>query len=366
MYTFHCSKFISAIIFATVLAGLQSVITAVPLQAKTTCLHLRAAYGDGPRTRVANAKRCPVKAGGAALARNRAAFQDAHAEAGETAVRSEVGDATAHGGLGETLTNADVEATARAEAGETNLPIATRCVAAPGRPIRRGPWELGVDRTTGRRCWGLVGAIKPHARISAHIRILARARSSRLPNSSALSPRTTAANAGPIDARAAVETHRPRRPSEVLTSSIAKPSETLPVNLGQSPVAAAGAIGKPAEIDQGELPPFDLRFAQAANPGLTGTSAALVAIDADPARTFAGNMLDDVVALMPFHGRAAMFVTVFLSVLALISTLYALVIGALKLVRSRRRGDRTPAVRVTPSRYLTATRSRTGFPDEQA
>jgi hypothetical protein len=352
--------------FAAALTGLQAVVT--PVRAGTTCrIHLRGAdpFDDGLRTRVANAERCAIRAGRTALARKRALFQDAHAETAETAARSEVGDAAAHGGLGDTIVPTDAEATARAEVSEVNLPIAARCVAAPGRPIRRGPWELGVDRTTGRRCWGLVGALKPQARMSSPSKASFRPKSPRLPKSSALSPRVTAASAGPIDARAAVETHRPTRASEIPTGDVGKPAKTLPVNLGQSPVAAAGAISKPSELDQAELPPFELRFAQAAEPGLSGTSAALVAIDTDPARISSGNLLEAVVALLPFQGRPAVFLIVFSSMLALISTFYVLVIGSLKLVRSRSHGERARAIGVTPQRHL-ATRWRTGFPDEQA
>jgi hypothetical protein len=356
LYTFDYSKSISAIIFAAVLAGLQSVLMAVPVQAETTCrLHLRTAgaHGDGLRTRAGNAQKCSLRAGRTALAQRRAAFQDAHAEAGETAARSEVGDATAHDGLSETLT--DVEATARAEVGEANLPVATRCVAAPGRPIRRGPWELGIDRTTGRRCWGLAGAIKPHARMSSSARASFKPKSWRVPKSSALPQRVAAASAGPATAPASAEAHRPSQPSEVRTGSVAKLSEIQQVHLGQSPVApVAGAIDKPAEVDGGELPLFDSRFAGASDWSLSATSAALAATNIDPATPSSASMVDDVVALMPLHGRAAIFLIVFLSMLALISTFYVLVIGSLKLVRSRSR-----AIRVTPQRYLGATKDRT-------
>lgn len=358
MYTFDYSKSIFAIVFAAVLAGLQSVLMAVPVQAETTCrLHLRTAgaHGDGLRTRAGNAQKCSLRAGRTALAQRRAAFQDAHAEAGETAARSEVGDAAAHDGLGESLT--DVEATARAEVGEANLPIATRCVAAPGRPIRRGPWELGIDRTTGRRCWGLAGAIKPHARLSSPTWASFKPKSWRVPKSSALPQRVAAATAGPATAPASAEAHRPSQPSEVRTGSVARLSEIQQVHLGQSPVApAAEAIDKPAEVNGGELPLFDSRFAVASDWSL---SAARAATNIDPATPSSANMVDDVVALMPLHGRAAIFLIVFLSMLALISTFYVLVIGSLKLVRSRSGGERTRAIRVTPQRYLGATKDRT-------
>jgi len=348
LYTFDYSKSISAIIFAAVLAGLQSVLTALPVQAEATCrLHLRTAGapGDGLRTRAANAEKCSLRAGRTALARKRAAFQDAHAEAGETAARSELGDAAAHDGLGETLT--DVEATARAEVGEANLPVASRCVAAPGRPIRSGPWELGIDRTTGRRCWGLAGAIKPHARISSSTRASFKPKSWRVQKSSALSQRVAAASAGPATAPASAEAHRPSQPSEVRTGSVVKLSEIQQVHLGQSPVApVAGATGKPAEVNGGELPLFDSRFTGASDWSLSGKSAATAATDIDPATPSSGNMLDDGVALMLLHGRPAIFLIVFLSMHALISTFYVLVIGSLKLVRSRSR-----AVHVTPQRY---------------
>jgi hypothetical protein len=355
LYTFDYSKSISAIMFVAVLTGLQSVIT-VPVQAGTTCrLHLRTAdaNGAGHRTRAAEAERCLARAGRTALARNRAPFRDAHAEAGETAARAEVGDAAAHDGLGETLT--DVEATARAEVVEANLPVATRCVAAPGRPIRRGPWELGIDRTTGRRCWGLAGAIKPHARMSSSTRASFKPKSWRVPKSSALPQRVAAASAGPATAPASTEAHRPSQPSEVRTGSVARLSEVQQVHLGQSPGApVAGAISEPAEANGGELPLFDSRFAGASDWSLAATSPAPATTDIDPATPPSANMLDDVVAFMLLHGRPDIFLIVFLSMLALISTFYALVIGSLKLVRSRSRGERARAIRVMPQRYLGA------------
>ena len=52
---------------------------------------------------------------------------------------------------------------------------------------------------------------------------------------------------------------------------------------------------------------------------------------------------------MPLHGRPAIFLVVFSSVLATILALYALVVGPLKLLRSR---NLVSEVRVTPQRYL--------------
>ena len=153
-------------------------------------------------------------------------------------------------------------------------------------------------------------------------------------------------NASPLPAPALPPRHRASQPSEVRTGSVVKLSEIQQVHLGQSPVApVAGATGKPAEVNGGELPLLDSRFAGASDWSLSGKSAAPAATDIDPVTPPSGNVLEDVVAFMPLHGRPAIFLIVFLSMLALISTFYVLVIGSLKLVRSRSR-----AIRVTPRR----------------
>lgn len=344
MYTSHYSKVISAIMSAAVLAGLQSVMTATPVRAQTTCnLDPRAAdaYGLWPQTGAANRETCPVPAGRKALARSRAALQDAHAEVGHTAAPGEVNEAAAHAQVSEAI--------------EEQRPGAPHCMAAPGPPFRRGAWELGIDRATGHRCWRLAGTIKPHARIAT------RAKSAHVPKPAARSQRLTAATAGPIAAPAAVDAHRPGQPSEAPTGGVARPSKTQPVNPSQSPVSAADAVSKPGAVDRGELPLFDPRFARAADPGSIGTSAALVATATDDAKIFSGSMLEHVAALIPVRGRPAVFLIVFFSVLATISASYVLVIGCLKLLRPRRLQS-APAIGVTPRRYLAAMKA--GSPDE--
>jgi hypothetical protein len=300
---FHYSRVISAIMSAAVLVGLQSLMTAIPAWAETTC-HLEP-QKEGKFT----AEKC------AALARDKAAFRAAHAEVGE--------------------------------APEKQRPAAAHCVAARGLPSHRGAWQLGIDRATGHRCWRLVGAIKPPARI------VPGAKSSPVPKSSAVSPVSTAASASPVAAAAPVQAYGPSQPTEVLTSSIAKPSEIPHINLAQPPISIeAGVISTPDQVDRDELQPFDLRFAWTAGRSLIGNIAAVVATYADPAKLSAGNTLEHASALISVHGRPAIFLMVFLLVLAIILAVYALVVGSLKFLRSGSlRGDAS-AIRVTPQYYL--------------
>src|SRR6185369_1914242 len=105
---------------AAVLVGLQSVMTAIPASAETTC-HVEP-QNEGTST----ADKC------AAPAADKTAFRTARAQVGEA---------------------------------EKQRPAVTHCVAARGLPFQRGPWQLGIDRATGHRCWRLVGAPKQQPRL---------------------------------------------------------------------------------------------------------------------------------------------------------------------------------------------------------
>jgi hypothetical protein len=243
---------------------------------------------------------------------------------------------------------------ARAEAGDASekpqQPATTQCVAAEGLPPHRGVWQLGIDRASAHKCWRLIGAIKPSARKASGAKSSGAkssgakslgAKSSPARSASAWSPRLTASRASPLPAPA-VETH-PSAPSEVPTGSVAKPSETLEINLGQAPVsAAAGATGKPGEVNQGGLSAFDLRDAWTADRSLIENATALIATVTDPLKIPRGTMREDAGAATPVRSRAATFLIAFISVLATILALDALVVGLLKLLRSRRRRERPP------------------------
>ena len=185
---------------------------------------------------------------------------------------------------------------AHAEVGEApgkQQPAATRCVAARGLPSHGGAWQLGIDRATGHRCWRLVGANKPHARI------VPGAKSSPGPKSPAASPVPATPRARPVTAAAAVQAYGTSQPAEVLTGSVAKPSETLPKDPGQSPISTeAGAISTPDQVDRDELQPFDLSVAWAAGRSLMGNIGAEIATYADPANLSADNILEHASALI--------------------------------------------------------------------
>lgn len=299
---FHYSRIIPAILSAAVLVGLQSVMTAIPARAETPC-HRKLQEGT------LTADRC------AALARDKAAFRKAHAEVGE--------------------------------APDMPRRAVTQCVAARGLPSHRGPWQLGIDRATGHRCWRLVGAIEAHARI------VPGAKSSPVPKSSAVSPGSTPAHASRVAAAATVQAYGPRQPTEVLTGSIAKPSEAPHSNLDKSSISAdAGAIGTPDQVDRDELQTFDLRFAWPAGQSLIEKTAAAVATYADAAKLSAGSILEQASALISAHGLPAVFVMVFLSVLATILALHGLVVGSLEFLRSRSLRGNAFAIRVPPRCYL--------------
>jgi hypothetical protein len=317
LHSVHYSKVISAIMSAAVLVGLQSVMTAMPARAETTC-HL-----EPQNAGAFNAEKC------AALARDKAAFRAAHAEVGE--------------------------------APEKQRPAAAHCAAARGLPSHRGVWQLGIDRATGHRCWRLVDPIKPPARI------VPGAKSSPVRKSSAVSPVRTTASASPVTAAAAVQAYGPSQPTEVLTSSIAKPSETPHVNLGPSPISTeAGVISTPDQVDRDELQPFDQRFAWTAGQSLIEKIAALAATYTDAAELSAVNILEHASALMSAHGRPAIFLMVFLLVLATILTLYAMVVGSLRFLRSSSLRGNASAIRVTPQYYLEDMTGppKAGFTDE--
>jgi hypothetical protein len=303
---FHYSKLISAIVSAVMLVGLPAVITATQARAESICHpEAGAASSHWRQTRAAKRENCPVRAGRKASARGSATLQAARAEAGDASEKPQ-------------------------------QPTTTQCVAAEGLPPHRGIWQLGIDRATGHKCWRLIGAIKPSARKASG------AKSSPARSASAWSPRLTAASASPLPAPAAVETH-PSASSEVPTGSVAKPSETLEINLGQAPVsAAAGVTGKPGEVNQGGLPAFDLRDAWTADRSLIENATALIAAVTDPLKIPRGTMREDAGAATPVRSRAATFLIAFISVLATILALDALVVGLLKLLRSRRRRERPP------------------------
>jgi len=304
---------------AAVLVGLQGVMTAIPAWAETTC-HVEPQH-EGTST----AEKC------AAPALDKAAFRAAHAQAGETA--------------------------------EKQRPAGTHCVAARGLPSQRGPWQLGIDRATGHRCWRLVGAIKPPARV------VPGAKSPPAPKSSAASPVHTTATASPVVAAAATHAYGPSRPTEVLTGSIAKPSETPRINLDKSPVAAeSGVISTPDQVERDEGQPFDLRSAWTAGQDVMGRIAAVVATRTDAAEVSADNILEQASALISAHGRPAIFLMVFLSVLATILVLYAMVVGSRWFLRSSGLRGNPSAIRVTPQYYLeNMTGSpKAGFTDEHA
>jgi hypothetical protein len=301
LHSFHYSKVISAIMSAAVLVGLQSVMTAMPAWAETAC------HVETQNEGAATAEKC------AAPARDKVALRAAHAEVGE--------------------------------APEKQRPAVARCVAARGLPSQRGPWQLGIDRATGHRCWRLVGAIKPPARV------VPGAKSSPVPKSSAVSPVFSTVRASPVAAAAAAQAYGPSRPTGVPTSSIAKPSENLHIN--QAPISTeAGVTSTPDQVDRDELAPFDLRFAWTAGQSLIGNIAAVVATYADAAELPVGDILEHASALTSLHGRPAIFLMVFSAVLATILALYALVVGSLRLLRSRSLWRNASAVRVTPQLYL--------------
>jgi hypothetical protein len=299
------SKVISAIMSAAVLVGLQSVMTATPTRAETTC-HLEP-QNEGAFT----ADKCSVRA----LARNKAAFRAAHAEVGG--------------------------------ASEKQRPVVTHCIAARGLPSQRGAWQLGIDRATGHRCWRLVGAIKPHERI------VSGAKPSPVPNSSAVSQASTAASANPVTPPTSVEAYRPGQPTEVLTSSIPKLSEAPHVNLRESPISTeAGVISKLNQVDDNELQPHDPRLAWTSGRSLIGKIAAMVGTDTNPGMPSAGNILQRAAVFIPVRGRPALFLVVFLSVLTTVLALYALVAGSLKLLRPSTLRKSPSAIPVTPRQYL--------------
>jgi hypothetical protein len=308
---FHYSKLISAIVSAVMLVGLPAVITATQARAESICHPEAGAAGSHWRqTRTAKRENCSVRAGRKASAGGSAAFQAARAEAGDASEKPQ-------------------------------QPAATHCVAAQGLPPHRGVWQLGIDRATGHKCWRLIGAIKPSARKASGAKSSG-AKSSPARSASAWSPRLTAASASPLPAPAAVETH-PSASSEVPTGSVAKPSETLEIDLGQAPVsAAAGVTGKPGEVNQDGLLAFDLRDAWTADRSLIENATALIATVADPLKIPRGTMREGAEAAMPVRSRAATFLIAFVSVLATILALDALVVGLLKLLRSRRRRERPP------------------------
>jgi hypothetical protein len=312
---FHYSKLISAIVSAVMLVGLPAVITATQARAESICHPEAGVAGSHWRqTRTAKRGNCSVRAGRKASAGGSAAFQAARAEAGDASEKPQ-------------------------------QPAATHCVAAQGLPPHRGVWQLGIDRATGHKCWRLIGTIKPSARKASGAKSSGAkssgAKSSPARSASAWSPRLTASRASPLPAPA-VETH-PSAPSEVPTGSVAKPSETLEINLGQAPVsAAAGVTGKPGEVNQGGLSAFDLRDAWTADRSLIENATALIATVTDPLKIPRGTMREDAGAATPVRSRAATFLIAFISVLATILALDALVVGMLKLLRSRRRRERPP------------------------
>ena len=107
--------------------------------------------------------------------------------------------------------------------------------------------------------------------------------------------------------------------------------------------------GAPDPVDGDELQPFDLRAAWTSGRKLIGTIAAEIATFTEPANLSADNILEHASALISAHGRPAIFLVVFSSVLATILALYALVVGPLKLLRAR---NLASAIRVTPQHYL--------------
>src|SRR4051812_20081529 len=287
---------------AAVLVSLQSFMTAMPASAETPC-HLEPTEGASA------AERC------AAPARDKAVFRAARAQVGE--------------------------------APEKQRPAGTHCVAARGLPFQRGSWQLGIDRATGHRCWRLVGAVKPPARV------VPGAKSSPLSKSSAVAPVSNAASARRVPAAAAVEAYGPSQPTEVPTNSIAKRSETLHVNVDKPSIPAdAGTISTPDAVGRDELQPFDQRFPWTAGQSLIENIAAVLASYTHAAELSADNMLEHASALLSAHGRPAMFLMVFFSVLATILALYAVVVGSLKLLRSSGLRGNASAIRVTPRYYL--------------
>jgi len=354
LYSFQYSKVISTVVSAALLVGLQIMMMADPAAAETRCHRASRAAGAAHHWRQARAddgQGCAARARKNALARDQASFQQAYAEVGATAAPAEANEAAARAQASEAAAHAQAQAQV-SEALDEQRPNAPRCVAAPGEPFRRGPWELGIDRATGHRCWRLVGTIKPHVRIAS------RAKPPHAPKPAAPSPRLGAASAGSIAMPAAADAHRPVQPSELPTGTVAKPSKPQPVNLGQSLASAADTISKPNEVDRGELPLFDQRFARTADPGSFGTSAALVATAADDARMSGGSMLEQAAAVLSVLGRPAVFLIIFFSMLAAISACYVLVIGCLKLLRPRRRRQSAPAIGMAPRRYLGAMEDR--------
>ena len=309
---FHYSKLISAIVSAVMLVGVPAVMTATQARAESICHPVAgAASSHWRQTRAAKRENCSVRAGRKASAGGWAAFQ---------AARAEVGDASE----------------------EPRQPAATHCVAAQDLPPHRGVWQLGIDRATGHKCWRLTGAIKPSALKASGVKSSG-AKSSPARSASAWSPRLTAVSVSPVTAPAAIETRHPSAPSEVPTGSVAKPSETLEINPGQAPVsAAAGVTGKPGEVNQDGLPAFDLRDAWISDRSLIEKATALIATVTDPLKISRGTMREDADAATPVRGRAATFLIAFITVLATILALDALVVGLLKLLRSRRRGERPP------------------------
>jgi hypothetical protein len=343
---------ISAIV-AAALTGLQSLVMATPAQAEISC-RLEDA-GASSHWRASGAERCRPRAGRKVLARQRAALRAAHAELGETAPRVQTD---------ELATTPEAQAAAHAEAGDaaaTPRPAALHCVAVHGARVRRGGWELGIDRATGHRCWRLAGTSEPDADISP------RPGRPRVQKRSVPPRHLTAANASAVTTPAAVEAKRPGQPPEVPTGTTAKPVEVQKINLGQSPVSAAPApTGKPSDVDKNELPPFDLRFAWTADRSLAWKGAAPVSADTEPAKMPSANMLEAAATSMPTDNRLAVFLIVFSAVLVTVLTLYGLAAGLFKLLRATRHRYGAPAIRITPPLYLDdmTARDRAAFTDE--
>lgn len=323
LHSFHYRKVISAIMSAAVLAGLQGVMTTMPASAETSC-HLEK-QNEGAST-----EKCQAQAS------DKAALRAAHAQVGE--------------------------------APEKQRPAAAHCVAARGLPSRPGAWQLGIDRATGHKCWRLVGVVKPPARLVAGANPPPVPKPSPVSKPSAVSPASTPPRPNPVAAAAAVQAYGQSQPAEVLTGSIAKSSAPLHIDLGRSPIPPeAGGTGTTDQVERDELQPFDRRFAWTTGQSLIETIAAVVAGYSEAAELSAGNILDHASALISAHGRPAIFLMVFLSVLATIVALYALIVGSFRFLRSPGFRGNASAIRVTPQRYLQHMPGPPGpgFPDEQ-
>ena len=301
---------------AALLAGLQGALTAAPAWAETIC---QLEPKDGAST----TDKC-------AAAPDKVAFRAARAQAGEAPGKP---------------------------------PAATHCVPARGLPFQRGAWQLGIDRATGHRCWRLVGAPKQQPRL------VPGTKSAAVPKPPPAPAVRSAASASPVAAAAAIEAYGPHRPTEVPTGSITRLPEPPHVNLDRSPIAAeASPIGTPDQLRRDEPQPPDSNSAWTAGQSFIETIATVAATYADAAERSADDVLERASALIAVHGRPAIFLMVFLSVLAIILALYALVVGALKLLRASGLRAGASAIRVTPQYYLPnmARSPKTGFPDEHA